>query len=51
MQFNAFITSAILLYAIATDHVVLCAGFISLIVAHGVSDSALHILPMMSLYG
>ena len=39
------------LYAIALDHVLECARIISLVVAHGVSDSAVHILPMSPLYG
>ena len=40
-----------LLYAIKLDRVVYYARFISLAVAHGVSDSTIHILPMSSLYG
>ncbi len=40
-----------ILYAIALDHVFECVGIISLVVADGVIDSAIHILLMSFLYG
>ena len=41
----------IVLFSVQDLCVVYCVGFISLAVAHGVSDLAIHILPMSSLYG